>query len=522
MKVSSVAEMRALDRNAIEAFGIPEDVLMENAGEAACRVLEREIGATGKRIQVLCGIGNNGGDGFVMARRLHAAGADVRVLVAGDERRLNGSALKNREILSRLPIRVETLQEMGSLIPELAASDVIVDALLGTGLSRPVAGLQHDVIGHINSSGKTVLSLDIPSGVHGDTGAVMGTAVRADLTVTFGLPKRGNLLWPGFGLCGQQYVSPLSFPPSMIAAADLQVEVNVPLPLPRRDPQGHKGTFGDALFIAGAGSYYGAPYLAAMSFLKAGGGYSRLAAPAAMTPFLANMGPEIVFAPQKETCAGGIALVNKNALLELSRRVDFVVLGPGLSLDPESQQLAREVAAGVDKPLLIDGDGITALCAEPSILAGRRAPTLLTPHGGEMARLTGVTAREIDADRITIAQETAARFGVHFVLKGAHSLIATPDRQVFINLSGNSGMATPGSGDVLAGVIAAMAGLGLDFAAAARMGVFTHGLAGDLAAADSGADSLVASDILRMLPAAMLRAREDGPWDARYAGPDKI
>ena len=522
MKVSSVAEMRALDRKAIEAFGIPEDLLMENAGEAACRVLDREIGATDKRIHVLCGVGNNGGDGFVMARRLHAAGSDVRVLVAGDERRLNGSALKNRAILSRLPIRVETLQEIGPLIPELAASDVIVDALLGTGLSRPVTGLQHDVIRHINESGKTVLSLDIPSGVHGDTGAVMGTAVRADLTVTFGLPKRGNLLWPGFGLCGLQYVSPLSFPPSMIAAAGLQVGVNVPLPLPRRDPQGHKGTFGDALFIAGAGSYYGAPHLAAMSFLKAGGGYSRLAAPAAMTPYLANIGPEIVFAPQKETRAGSIAFINKNDLLELSRRVDFVVLGPGLSLDPESQRLAREVAAGVDKPLLIDGDGITALCAEPSILASRRAPTILTPHGGEMARLTGANAPEIEADRIAIAQETAARLGAHIVLKGAHSLIAAPDRQVFINLSGNSGMATPGSGDVLAGVIAAMAGLGLDVAEAARMGVFTHGLAGDLVAADSGADGLVASDILRMLPAAVQRAREGGPWDARYAGPETI
>ena len=184
--------------------------------------------------------------------------------------------------------------------------------------------------------------------------------------------------------------------------------------------------------------------------------------------------------------------------------------------------MAREVAAGVDKPLLIDGDGITALCAEPSILASRRAPTILTPHGGEMARLTGATAPEIEADRIAIAQETAARLGAHIVLKGAHSLIAAPDRQVFINLSGNSGMATPGSGDVLAGVIAAMAGLGLDVAEAARMGVFTHGLAGDLVAADSGADGLVASDILRMLPAAVQRAREGGPWEARYAGPKTI
>ena len=518
MKVSSVAEMRALDREAIEGFGIAEELLMENAGEAACTVLGREIGLAGKSFVIVCGVGNNGGDGFVVARRLHAAKADVKVVVVGDETRLRGAALKNRQLLSRLPIDVESRNEIGSL----GAGDVVVDALLGTGLSRPVAGLQHEVIERINRSGKTVLSLDIPSGVHGDTGAVLGAAVQADLTVTFGLPKRGNLLWPGFGHCGKLYVSPLSFPPSMIEAAGLQVAVNDPLPLPPRDLQGHKGTFGDALFIAGAGSYYGAPYLAALSFLKAGGGYARLAAPAAMTPFLANKGPEIVFAPQQETPAGSIALGNKAALLELAERVDFVVLGPGLSLDAEAQQLARELAVELGKPLLIDGDGITALCAEPSILANRPAPTILTPHTGEMTRLTGRSVAEVEADRLPVVQETAARFGAFVVLKGAHSLIANPDGQVFINLSGNSGMATPGSGDVLTGAITAMFGLGLAIPEAVRMGVFLHGLAGDLAAAETGADGLVASDILRALPAAMRQARAGGPWDVRYTGPQAI
>ena len=522
MKVSSVAEMRALDREAIEGFGIPEELLMENAGEAACAVLRREVGVAGKSFVIVCGVGNNGGDGFVVARRLHAAKAVVRVVVVGDESRLRGAALKNRRLLSRLPLQVEACKETGPLAADLAACDVVVDALLGTGLSRPVAGLQRQAIERINDSGKTVLSLDIPSGVHGDTGAVLGTAVRADLTVTFGLPKRGNLLWPGFGLGGRLYVSPLSFPPSMIEAAGLQVFINEPIPLPPRDPQGHKGTFGDALFIAGAGSYFGAPYLAAMAFLKAGGGYARLAAPAAMTPFLANKGPEIVFAPQPETPAGSIALGNKSALLSLAERVDFVVLGPGLSLDAESQQLARELTAELHKPLLIDGDGITALCQEPSALANRQAPTLLTPHTGEMSRLVGRSVAEVEADRIAVVQETVARLGAFVVLKGAHSLIGAPDGQVFINLSGNSGMATPGSGDVLAGAIAALFGLGLAVPEAARMGVFTHGLAGDLAAAETGADGLVASDILQALPAAMRQARAGDPRNARYAGPPVV
>lgn len=522
MKVSSVAEMRALDRQAIEGFGVPEDVLMENAGEAACAVLGCAFGLAGKRFVIVCGVGNNGGDGFVLARRLHAAEAVLKVVVVGDQNRLRGAALKNRQILSRLPVKVEALQDINHLAADLAACDVVVDALLGTGLSRPVAGLQHEVIERVNGSGKTVLSLDIPSGVHGDTGVVLGAAVRADLTVSFGLPKRGNLLWPGFGHCGTLYLSPLSFPPSMIEAAGLQVAVNAPLPLPPRHPQGHKGTFGDALFIAGAGSYFGAPYLAAMSFLKAGGGYARLAAPAAMTPSLANQGPEIVFAPQQETPTGSIALGNKAALLELAERVDFVVLGPGLSLEAESQQLARELAAELNKPLLIDGDGITALREEPMVLTDRQAPTILTPHAGEMARLTGRSAIEVEADRIAVVQETAARLGALIVLKGAHSLIGSPDRQVFINLSGNSGMATPGSGDVLTGAIAAMFGLGLAIPKAVRMGVFVHGLAGDLAAAETGADGLVASDILRALPAAMRQARNPGPWDARYTGPPVV
>lgn len=521
MKVSGVAEMRALDRAAIEGFGIPEDLLMENAGEAACAVLRREVGVAGKSFVIVCGVGNNGGDGFVVARRLHAAKAVAKAVVVGDESRLRGAALKNRRILSRLPIQVETLKETAFLSADLAACDVVVDALLGTGLSRPVAGLQREAIERINGSGKTVLSLDMPSGVHGDTGAVMGAAVQADLTVTFGLPKRGNLLWPGFGYGGKLYVSPLSFPPSMIEAAGLRVSVNAPVPLPPRDPQGHKGTFGDALFVAGAGSYFGAPYLAAMSFLKAGGGYARLAAPAAMTPFLANKGPEIVFAPQQETSAGSIALGNKAALLDLAEGVDFVVLGPGLSLDAESQQLAREFAAELHKPLLIDGDGITALCKDASVLVNRQAPTILTPHSGEMARLTGRSIAELEDDRIAVVQETAARLGAAIVLKGAHSLVAA-DGQVFINLSGNSGMATPGSGDVLAGAIAAMFGLGLSIPEAVRMGVFTHGLAGDLAVAETGADGLVASDILRALPAAMRQARAGGPWGERYTGPPSV
>lgn len=520
MKVSRVSEMRGMDRAAIEQCGIPEELLMENAGQAAYVVLSREVGITGKTFLVFCGLGNNGGDGLVVARQLHANGGVVQVYILGDPETYKGAAKLNLDIVSRLPVAVQRLASAAAIHPEVAHCDAIVDAIFGTGLTREVAGLHRDVMDVINASGKTVFSLDIPSGVHGDTGQVMGTAVRADYTVTFGLPKVGNLLFPGYALGGKLYVSHLSFPPALYQAETLHIAVNQPVPLPPRNPQGHKGDFGDVLCIAGAASYFGAPYLAAAALLKAGGGYSRLAAPASMTPFLATRGSEIVFVPQQETPAGSIALENKRALLELAARVDMVILGPGLSLDEATQQLARELAQDIAKPLLLDGDGLTALCKDLGILTHRQAATILTPHLGEMSRLTGLSVRDIDANKVEVLQRTARDLQAIIVLKGAHSLIGYPDTRVFINMSGNSGMATAGAGDVLTGTIAAMYGLGLPVPEAVRQGVFIHGLAGDLAAADKGEDGLTAQDILACLPRAVQLDRDGLPPNLRqrYVG----
>jgi len=507
MKVSRVSEMRELDRTAIKRYGILEELLMENAGQAVYSVLSKEFGVTDKKFLVFCGIGNNGGDGFVVARKIHSNGGAVKVFILGDPSRFKGVAKINLDIVSRLPIKVRQLESVTAVKVDVAHCDGIVDAILGTGITRDVGGLYRDVIELINESGKTVFSVDIPSGVHGDTGQVMGAAVRADYTVTFGLPKIGNMLFPGYDLCGELTVSHISFPPSMYDADSLKVEINHPPRLCPRDKNGHKGDFGEVLFVAGASSYFGAPYFAALSFLKAGGGYSRLAAPKSITPFIATRGSEIVFVPQQETSSGSIALENKRALLELSERMDMVVLGPGLSLEEETQQLARELAREIDKPLLIDGDGITALCKDLSIIQARKAETILTPHLGEMSRITAfagkMSVREIDANKIDVLQRTASELNAIVVLKGAHSLIGTPDERVFINMSGNSGMATAGSGDVLTGTIAAMFGLGLSVQDAVRKGVFIHGLSGDLAAEDKGEDGLTAQDILDYLPLAM-------------------
>ncbi len=520
MKVSRVSEMRALDRTAIEEFGIVAELLMENAGQAVYFVLLKEFGIKGKNFVIFCGLGNNGGDGFVVARKIHSSGGAVKVFVLGDPGRFKGAAKINLDIVSRLPIEVRRIESIEVIKTEVAHCDGIVDAILGTGLTRDVAGLYRDVIELINESGKTVFSVDIPSGVHGDTGKVMGVAVKADYTITFGLPKIGNVLFPGYGLCGKLYVSHISFPPSIYNADTLKVEINHPVKLPPRDKDAHKGDFGEVLFVAGASSYFGAPYFAALSFLKAGGGYSRLAAPESIVPFIASKGSEIVFVPQVETSSGSIALQNKRALLELSERMDMVILGPGLSLEEETQQLARELAGEVDKPLLIDGDGITALCQDLQIVKGRKAETILTPHLGEMSRITKMSVREIDANKIDVLQRTARELNSTIVLKGAHSLVGYPDERVFINMSGNPGMATAGSGDVLTGTIAAMFGLGLSVQEAVRKGVFMHGLAGDLAAEDKGEDGITAQDILDYLPLAVKMDREGlkGRLRDRYIG----
>ncbi len=520
MKISSVAQMRELDRTAIEKFGIDDKLLMENAGLATCTVIQSELGIKGRKFIVFCGMGNNGGDGFVIARKIHSNGGDVRVCIIGEPDRLAGSAGMNLDIIRKLHLEIELVRDAASLRVNVSHCDAIVDAIFGTGLTRDVEGLHRDVIELINASGKPIFSVDIPSGVNGDTGMVMGAAVKADYTVTFGLPKAGNMLFPGYDMCGKLYVTHISFPPSHYNDESIQVEINSTPEIPPRGADVHKGDLGDVLFIAGASGYFGAPYFSAYSFMKAGGGYSRLAAPRSITPFIAGKASEIVFVPQEETSSGSIAFKNKDSLLGLSEKVDMVVLGPGLSLDEESQELARELARGITKPMLIDGDGITALSADLQIIRERKAPTILTPHLGEMSRITSVAVEDIRANRIEVLQGAAGDLNAIIVMKGAHSLIGFPDGRVFINLSGNPGMATAGSGDVLTGTIAAMFGLGLPLEDAVRKGVFMHGFSGDLAAEYEGEDGITAQDIMDYLSLAVKMDREglDEALHAKYEG----
>lgn len=503
MQVGSVEAMRAMDRTAIDEYGIPEIVLMENAGTAAFRILAQQWPPAGRRWLVLCGVGNNGGDGLVVARHLHSTGCHVTALVLGDPARYGAASAANLAMVQGLGIDCRVIDEIAPVLDGIATCDGIVDGLLGTGIARPVAGLYAAVIDAVNAAGKLVLALDIPSGIHGDTGQVMGTAVRANHTVTFGLPKSGNLLYPGYAHGGRLWVSHISFPPRLYQSDSLDMAINDPVDLPPRAVDGHKGSFGDVLVVAGAAAYYGAPYFAALAVLRAGGGYVRLAAPERVVPVVASRAAELVYVPQAETAGGSLALENLPRLVELAARRDFVVAGPGTSLDEETQELLRRLVVATPTPLLLDGDGLTAIAGDTTILRRRCGPTVLTPHLGELARLTGLTTDAIRRDRVAALRQAAAAMQAVIVMKGAHSLIGYPDGRVSINLSGNAGMATAGSGDVLTGTMAAMAGLGLGFDEAVRMGVFMHGLAGDLAAEQVGEDGMTAQTILDQLPQAV-------------------
>jgi len=509
MKIARVEEMQKLDRDAIQKYGISDELLMENAGLAVYQVIARKLGVKNRHFLIFCGTGNNGGDGLVVARKLYSNGAHVHICILSNPEKYKDAALKNWQIIQKLNLPaliMPTIEEIRSLIKP---DNIVIDAIFGTGLTSDIKGIYFQVIQFINQNNNPVVSIDIPSGINGNNGTISGIAIKADYTITFGLPKVGNILYPGYEYGGNLSISHISFPPDLYNRQEIKIQINIPVKIPDRPVDGHKGSFGNALFIAGAQNYYGAPYFSSLSFLKAGGGYSRLAAPASLIPYISTRAGEVVFLPQKETNIGTIGLSNYNELLECSEKMDIVVIGPGLSLQEETQALIRKLIVEIKKPLLIDGDGLTALSQEISILKARQHPTILTPHSGEMARLITLKAQKIKEDPIYIIQEFTRNYNTICILKGAHSIIGLPDGEVYINMTGNSGMASAGSGDILTGTIAAMFTLGLSIESAVRQGTLVHGFAGDLAAHQKGEDGMTAQDILESLPRAMKIIREN-------------
>lgn len=501
MRICRVQEMRECDLLAAEKYGLGPEILMENAGHAIVQVIRAEFSMADGVFVIVCGGGNNGGDGLVAARLLLAAGASVRVVLLAAESSYSGAALANLRAAQQCGVPIESARVAEDL--RLGRSDdVIVDAIFGTGLSRRPEGLYLEAIERINESAAPVLSVDVPSGVNGDDGATPGAAVKANCTVTLGLPKHGNVLSPGRELCGRLYVSHISFPPVLCHSVGNMVTGEL-APLPVRALESHKGTYGDVLFVAGARSYLGAPLLAAMSFLRAGGGYARLATPRSICANMGEMACEAVLVPLLETDDGTVARANRDALLALGQAADMVVVGPGLSRNQETEQLVRELVTAVPVPVLVDGDGLSAVSGDPGCISHRRSASILTPHAAEMARLLHCTVADVLQDRVAAVTEAARLYRAVVLLKGSSTLVAAEGEPVVVNLTGNPGMATAGCGDVLSGLIAAMYATGLGARMAAAVGAFVHGLAGDLAAGDVGQDGMIARDILSSLPRAM-------------------
>ena len=510
--VVTAEEMRWIDRRAIEVLGIPGPTLMENAGRGAAEVItQRFPPIAGKRVLILCGKGNNGGDGFVCARHLAQAEAHPHVVLLASASEVKGDAALHLAELRKTEVPVIEVTEVSELSETRALGqrvDLIVDALLGTGVSGPAQGLIAEGIALINALQKPVVSLDLPSGLSSDQGGLLGPTVRATLTVTFALPKRGLLLYPGAENAGEIVRVRIGIPEDELAR-EAQVFVLEPADiraaLPVRRSYQHKGSFGHLLVLAGSLGKTGASVLTSVAALRSGAGLVTLATAESQQPIVASMAMEVMTEPLPETPARSVGMRALDRILALVEPRDAIALGPGLSLDPETQRLIREMVTTVERPMVIDADGLTALAGHLDLLEKARAPLLLTPHPGEMARLVGGSVREVEADRIEIVQRFCRERRVHLALKGARTVIGSPDGRVFLNPTGNVGMATGGTGDVLTGLIGGFLVQGLGPGEALQAGVYLHGLAGDLARDLRGEAGMIAGDLLEQIPEAIRR-----------------
>ena len=512
MRVLNTEQMREADRRAIDEIGVPSLVLMENAGRQAVAAMEAAFeDLTSQRVGVICGRGNNGGDGFVVARTLIQRGVDTAVFLLGSVSEVQGDARTNLEILGRIGLTVVEITdaqvwELHST--EIGECDLIVDAILGTGFRGRLSGLLETVVADVNGLGVPVVAIDLPTGLSADSHLLEGTAIEASMTVTLAAPK-----------------IPLVFPPADTHAGDLVIaDIGIPHPViedldgqhlelltrdemrelvPVRTPESHKGDFGRVLVIAGSLGRTGAAQLAALGALKSGAGLVTVATPRSCLPILAAMAPEYMTEPLEETEIGTVDFAAVDRVLDL--KADVIAIGPGLGGAPSTAAFVQAVVERAGVPLVLDADALNAFSGDPDRLTGRDGvEVVITPHPGEMARLAGTSIEAVQRDRLRIAREFAAAQRVHVVLKGNRTIVAGPDGRTFLNLTGNPGMATGGTGDLLTGMIAAWLAQLLDAEAASKLAVYLHGTAGDLAEADEGEVALTAGDVATRLGDAVL------------------
>ena len=525
MKILTAAQMREADRLTTERYGIAAGELMENAGAAIADFLREKFqDIASRKILVLCGKGNNGGDGLVAARRLKEFGSSAVIFLFANPGSVEGDSAVNvkrwQQGLGELRV-VTSAAEWESARVALDEADIVVDALLGTGLRGPIEGLLASVIADLNEAhakrrGKMpVVAVDTPSGLASDTQEFGGPVVTADFTVTMTAPKIGQLILPHSPSCGVLVVKHIGTPPELLESdPHLKIEWIEPvefrtLPLVR-DAAANKGTYGHALIVAGSLGKSGAAILAARGALRSGAGLVTVATPQDVLPTVAGGLPEMMTAPLASTEAGTASLRNLDygRLTEILRGKTVLAIGPGLSMQDETQQFIRNVVGQTELPIILDADGLNAFAGVAEKLNERQAAAMvLTPHPGEMARLLGITVKEVQARRLDVALEAAGRWRAYVILKGFHTILATPTGHAYINTTGNPGMATGGTGDVLTGILAGLtAQFGVeDWARVLSLGVYLHGLAGDIAASRVGEAPLIASDLVEAIPEAYAR-----------------
>ena len=512
MRVLNTRQMREADRRTIDEIGIPSIVLMENAGRQAVAAMEAAFDdLSTSHVAVICGRGNNGGDGFVVARTLLQRGIDASVFLLGSVADVSGDARTNLEVLGRIGlsvVEITTAQDWELHFSEIGECDVVVDAILGTGFHGRLTGLLETVVADINGLGVPVVAIDLPTGLNADSHLVDGSAIEASMTVTLGAPK-----------------IPLVFPPADIQAGDLVIaDIGIPAPVfdevegaylelltrermrelvPSRAADSHKGDFGRVLVIAGSVGRTGAAHLSGMGALRSGAGLVTVATPRSCVATIASMAPEYMTEPLEETASGTVDFSAIERVLEI--KADVIAVGPGLGQSPGTAAFVQALVERAGVPIVLDADALNAFAGEPDRLIGRDGvDVIITPHPGEMARLINTSIEAVQHDRLTFAREFAAAHRVHTILKGHRTVIAGPDGRTFVNLTGNAGMATGGTGDVLTGMIAAWFAQLLDAEAACKLAVYLHGTAGDLAEADEGEVALLPSDLIARLGDAVL------------------
>jgi len=508
MYVVTAAEMQAMDRQTIDAFGLPGRVLMENAGREATRFLFNQFpDLKNKRVGVIAGRGNNGGDGFVIARCLNQTGVSVTVYLLTGSKKVKGDAAANLHLLEPLGVPVIEVPDEKAFShhqAEMADLEIWVDAILGTGLKSDVKGFFKTIIDFINGLKKPVLAVDIPSGLNSDTGQLCGTCIRAQATATFGFAKIGHMIYPGAAHTGTLEIMDIGIPPHIVESVGPRQYLVTPRIIQSclipRSPAAHKGSTGHLLVVAGSRGKTGAAAMTSMSALRVGAGLVTLGIAESLNAVLETQMMEAMTVPLPENRSGFLSESALDVIKNLMPGKKCLAIGPGIGRSEEIQTIICRLIGESDIPLVIDADGLNNLAGRVQVLQQAQAPVILTPHPGEMARLLDTDVAAVQQDRVTCARKFASEYAVHVVLKGARTVIALPDGRVFINPTGNSGMASGGMGDVLTGIIAGLVTQGLAPESAAYAGVYLHGAAADSLAQTLGPYGYLASDVMNALP----------------------